>query len=171
MVFGHRSISGISNFELKLLIGKEENQWLEFKLHAYHHSTNNQVDIRKICTDITAMANAEGGYIFIGVKEQTGKAEELVGVIDPDTLVDSIIHLCLPNIYPPIPEVEVEPRVVEWGGKEITLVIIHIPRSDEYPHGFHWEDTINYAIRSGINVGPYDTHLLTYELTNRPFRK
>ena len=161
MIFGNRSISAITDNELKDLIGKYEDQWVEFKLHAYHHSANNQVDIGEICKDIAAMANAEGGYIFIGVGETSGLAQKFVSVANSAPLVHDIKTFCLPNIDPPIDDLEVEARSFVWNGISITLVIIYIPPSVIYPHGFIWKNTNNFVKRVGDLVQPYSTYELS----------
>ena len=74
MIFDNcrRRISEITDQELKNFIGnQEENQWIEFKREDYHHDPNDpEKHKREICKDVTAMANAEGGYILIGVQEK-----------------------------------------------------------------------------------------------------
>ena len=151
--------SSISDAELKGLIGKYEDQWTEFKLHAYHHPKEG---IPAIYKDITAMANAEGGNIFIGVREEAGLAQDFVGVANPHMLVDTIETLCWTNIDPLIDGLEVKPRTFIWNSKSITLVIIHIPPpSVIYPHGFIWENTNNFVKRVGDLVQPYSTYELS----------
>jgi predicted HTH transcriptional regulator len=156
MIFGNRRISHINDSELIGLIDTQyEDQWIEFK-------ANDQVHIGDMCKDITAMANAEGGYIFIGVREQAGLAQDFVGVNNPDTLVNNI-RSCLPNIDPPIDGLDVAPRTFVWNGRTITLVIIHIPPSSIYPHGFIWNGTNNFVKRYGAEVQAYSTYSLSVD--------
>ena len=54
----------------------------------------------------------------------------------PDKVAQSINSVCLQYIDPRIQNLEVKKRSFEWNGKEIDLVIIHIPPSDHRPHGF-----------------------------------
>ncbi len=71
MVFDNKPISEITDQDLKKLIGRqEENLWIDFKEEHYQgYKTHHEIYIyrREICKDVTAMANAEGGYILIGV--------------------------------------------------------------------------------------------------------
>ena len=72
-----RHIANIPDQELKDLIGnQEENLWIDFKQQNYRRDPNDQEKHkREICKDVTAMANAEGGYIFIGIQEEHGIAQ------------------------------------------------------------------------------------------------
>ena len=70
MIFDNcrRRISEITDQELIDLIGnQEENLWIDSKQKHYYQDPN---DLEKhkyeICKDVTAMANAEGGYILEG---------------------------------------------------------------------------------------------------------
>ena len=65
---------------------------------------------REICKDVTAMANAEGGYIFIGVQEKDKIAQGFFTVDNPDKIVESINSVCLESIDPRIQNLEVQTR-------------------------------------------------------------
>ena len=125
----HRRISEITDQELIDLIGnQEEDQWIDFKQQDYHRDPTDQEEYkREICKDITAMANAEGGYIFIGVQETAGLARGFLPVSNPDKIARSINSVCLQSIEPRIPNLEIKKRSFQWNGRNITLVIIHIP--------------------------------------------
>ena len=71
MIFDNRPISEITSQELIDLIGNiEEDLWIEYKKMEYKKDTNDlEKHKREICKDVTAMANAEGGYIIMGVDE------------------------------------------------------------------------------------------------------
>ena len=140
MIFDNcrRHISEIIDAELKDLIGnQEENQWIDFKQQDYHQDPKDPEKYKyEICKDVTAMANADGGYIFIGIQEKDKIAEGFLTVDKPDKVAQSINSVCLQYIDPRIQNLEVKKRSFEWNGKEIDLVIIHIPPSDHRPHGF-----------------------------------
>lgn len=152
-----RLISDITDEELKDFIGnQEENQWIEFKLKDYHRDPNDQeMHKREICKDITAMANAEGGYIIIGVQETNGLAQGFFSVDDFDRIVKRINSVCLQFIDPRIQNLEVKPRSFEWNGTEITLVIVHIPPSDLRPHGIVWNNATEFVKRYGDHIREY----------------
>ena len=146
-----RPISDITDQELKDLISnQEENQWIDFKQKDYHQDPNDQEKHkREICKDVTAMGNADGGYIIIGVGERDGLAKGFFTVDNPDKTAESINSICLQYIDPRIPNLEVQTRSFEWNDSNITLVIIHIPPSDLRPHGIVWQNSIQFVKRYG----------------------
>ena len=162
MIFDNcrRRISEITDQELIDLIGnQEEDQWIDFKQQDYHRDPTDQEGYkREICKDVTAMANAEGGYILIGVQEKNGIAKGFFSVQDPDKIERSISYVCLRYIDPRIPNLEIKRRSFEWNGRNITLVIIHIPPSDLRPHSFVWQDLTHFVKR-------YDDHTREYPMS------
>ena len=158
MIFDNccRRISEITDAELKDLIGnQEENQWIDFKQQDYHRDPKDPEKYKyEICKDVTAMANADGGYIFIGIQEKDKIAEGFLTVDKPDKVAQSINSVCLQYIDPRIQNLEVKKRSFEWNGKEIDLVIIHIPPSDHRPHGFRIGST-HFVKRYGDHTREY----------------
>ena len=149
-------ISEITDEELKGLIGnQEENLWIDFKQQSYHQDPQDPEKYKyEICKDVTAMANAEGGYILVGVHEKGGLAQGFFTVAKPGKVVQSINGVCLQYIDPRIQNLEVKKRSFEWNGKEIDLVIIHIPPSDHRPHGFRIGST-HFVKRYGDHTREY----------------
>ena len=152
MIFDNRPISEITEQELKGLIdNQEENLWIDFKQQNYHKDPNDlEKHKHEICKDITAMANAEGGYILIGVREENKVAQDFFTVDDASNVAHSINGVCLQNVNPRIPNFEVEPYYLKWKNRGIELVIIHIPPSEMRPHSFIWKGTTNFV--SGITM-------------------
>ncbi|MDE0683982.1 MAG: ATP-binding protein, partial [Candidatus Poribacteria bacterium] len=157
MIFNNRSISEITDQELTDLIGnQEENLWIDFKLKPYQRDPDDSEKYKhEICKDVTAMANAEGGYILIGVSEKNKVAKTFISVPEPDRVVQSIKGICRRHIDLPILKLEIVQRDVEWYGNHISLVIIHIPCSERAPHGFQSKGTTNYVIRDGDEIREY----------------
>lgn len=157
MIFNNRSISEITDQELKDLIGNQkENLWIDFKEKPYQRDPDDSEKYkREICKDVTAMANADGGYILIGVSEKNKLAKAFITVLKPDSVVKSIRGICQSHIDLPILNLEVDRRDFEWNGNHVTLVIIHIPSSKRAPHGFQSKGTTNYVIRDGDNTREY----------------
>lgn len=149
MIFDNRRISEITDQELITLIGnQEENLWIDFKQKDYHKDpTDVETHKRETCKDVTAMANAEGGYILIGVREEKKVAHDFFTVDDAANVARSINGVCLQNIDPRIPNLEVEPYSIKWRNRDINLVIIHIPSSEMRPHSFIWKGTTNFVKR------------------------
>ena len=151
MIFDNRRISEIAPQELINLIGaQEENLWIDFKQQDYHRDPNDLEKYkREICKDVTAMANAEGGYILIGVREENKVAQDFFTIDDAANVAQSINGVCLQNIDPRIPNLEIEPYSLQWGNRNIDLVVIHIPPSEMRPHSFKWKNSTNFVKRYG----------------------
>ena len=149
MIFDNRSISEITDEDLiNLIDNQEENLWIDFKKMDYHEDLNDRdKHKREICKDVTAMANAEGGYIFIGVSEVNKVAQGFFTVPDADKVAQIINDTCLQNIDPRIPNLEVVVRSLQWNDKDITLVVIRIPPSEMRPHSFTWRGSTNFVKR------------------------
>ena len=168
MIFDNKPISEITEQELKDLIGnQEENLWLDFKKHDYPQDPKDPDKRRReICKDVTAMANAAGGYILIGVDEKNKVAQDFSAVSDAAKVAQSIKSICLQYIDPPIPNLEVEryPHSLQWKKANIELVIIHIPPSERKPHGFRSRGTINFVKRDGDATREYPITELIQDL-------
>lgn len=151
MIFDNRHISEIDPQEVIDLIGnQEENLWIDFKQQSYHRDPNDpEKHKREICKDVTAMANAEGGYILIGIREANKVAQDFFTVDNAANVAQRIIGVCLQNIDPRIPSLEVEPYSLRWGNRNIDLVVIHIPPSEMRPHSFIWKNSTNFVKRYG----------------------
>lgn len=94
--------------ELLMLIKEGENERVEFKRTAGS----------EIAREVCAMANAEGGYILIGV-DDSGR---IVGC-DPKK-VKEILTSALQNVTPPV---RVRMNVVDVGGKKV--LVVKVPKS------------------------------------------
>ena len=151
MIFDNRPISEIKDQDLTDLIGnQEEDLWIDFKEQHYHGYRNNaEMYKREICKDVTAMANAEGGYILIGVDEEDKIAQKFVDILDAERKADSIYKTCHQHILPRITKLEVKPHSLRLPNKEYNLIIIHIPFSENRPHGFNSNGTLNFVKRYG----------------------
>ena len=151
MIFDNHRISEITPQELIDLIGnQEENLWIDFKQQDYHRdSTDPDKHQREICKDVTAMANADGGYILIGVQEENKIAQDFFTVDNAASIAQSINAICLQYIDPRIPNLEVEPYSLTWQNRDIELVIIRIPVSGMQPHSFKWKNSTNFVKRYG----------------------
>ena len=115
------------------------------------------------------MANAEGGYILIGVDEKNKIAQGFFTVPDADKVAISIRDTCLQSVDPRIPNFEVMryPHPLEWKNKDIELVIIHIPPSEARPHSFRWKNSTNFVKRYGDITREYPVSELIQDLLVR----
>ena len=169
MIFDNRRISEITPQELiDLIDNQEEDQWIDFKQQDYHRDPNDlEKHKREICKDVTAMANAEGGYILIGVDETNKIAQGFFNVFNADRVATSIRDTCLQFIEPRIPNLEVERYSLRWENKDIDLVVIHIPPSGIRPHSFKWKNSTNFVKRYGDVIREFPVSELIQDLLFR----
>lgn len=150
-MFEDRSVTEITDQDLQNLIGyQEENLWIDFKRQEYQQYKNNREKYRReICKDVSAMANAEGGYIVIGVHEEDNIAQRFFNVPNAEREAKSIYDTCHQYIAPRIAKLEVEHYRLNTLEQEFNLIIIHIPFSENRPHGFNSNGTLNFVKRYG----------------------
>ena len=101
MWFDNRLISEIKFEEIVDLVEKEigEDQWLEFKQEPYRllknsNSKDREEQVTELCKDVASIANAEGGYIIIGIKEENKIARGFINVENAIDFCKSITDLC-----------------------------------------------------------------------------
>jgi Schlafen, AlbA_2 len=127
-----KDFDAISADDLKALVEARipEGRRLEFKRDHYGRTDEAK---REFAADVSAMANALGGYLLVGVAEENGMASKIVGVEekDPDKLVRTVTQSIRASIEPPIPDVRV--RWVEIGARRGVLMI-QVHRSWNAPH-------------------------------------
>lgn len=127
-----KPIEDIKFADLEALIRNRvsESRRLEFKRDHYGRKDE---DKKEFAADVSAMANAQGGDLIIGISEENGVASELTGIAatDPDALILAITESLRSSIEPPIPEI----RVV-WIEKSPRhgVIIVRVPRSWSAPH-------------------------------------
>ncbi|MFQ5805553.1 MAG: helix-turn-helix domain-containing protein [Phycisphaerae bacterium] len=102
-----------------------ENLNLDYKRDPYTDESDGRFELLK---DITAMANAGGGLIIIGIEEKNGTPVKRVPVAEPEKQRDWIEHVANENIDRPIPGLATS--VVG------TSVLIRVPMSACPPHMF-----------------------------------
>jgi len=129
MIFDGKPIDDITDEELEALVETHisERQHLEFK---ETYDINNRLEILR---DIASLANAGGGYLIIGIRDDgTGKAagyrhhtvEQLTA------MKQSIQQSCLEHIAERIPRLESKIRTPSNN----PILVIHIPDSNQAPH-------------------------------------
>ncbi|MFC1939913.1 helix-turn-helix domain-containing protein [Chloroflexota bacterium] len=132
MIFDGRPVDEISDDEIDELVSAHvsERQHLEFKVTVSHQNDEDRLELLR---DVSSLANAGGGYIIIGIRDDgKGRAQTyepyLVG--DAQKIKQAIMSLCLEHISDRIDGLEVKLRTVN----ENPIVIVRIPTSIRIPH-------------------------------------
>lgn len=148
MIFGGRSLHDLSFSDFQLLIDNHvpEGPHLEYKEGAYSGRAS---DIREMLRDVTALANAEGGYLIMGIREDhTGRAAALSPIDDPKTRAQAIQQACLDGIQERIPGLEV---VAYEIGFNQGIIVIHVPPSEQRPHMMARDHSTDFVCRYGAD--------------------
>src|SRR5687768_7827026 len=112
----------------KIPIGKRESQRLEFKAAAALES------LSTVSREAVAMLNAEGGEIWIGLREHDGVATSVEAIRDAEDRKIALLNHLLDVIEPRLTSQEVDIRVVGVPeGGEILLVDLD-PRVESRPY-------------------------------------
>ena len=84
-------------------------------------------------SSVSAMANAFGGYVLIGVEEDKGTASEVCGIVesDPDRLTRGVSDSIRSSLEPPLLGCRVKWIPID---EDRGVLLIRIPRSDSAPH-------------------------------------
>jgi predicted HTH transcriptional regulator len=109
-----------------------EHMHLDYKRDPYDHNHASTVEMP---ADVTAMANAQGGYIQIGVEEDEtepdGTPRALIGIENGDAEAMWVQNVCLTSIDEKIPGPRVRDIVLPSGR---SCVVIQVPNSVKKPH-------------------------------------
>lgn len=110
--------------------GIPEGRRLEFKRDHYGRKEEHR---REFVADVSAMANAHGGYLLIGLDEQNGIAANVCGVeeSDPDGLVRAVSDAIRTSLEPLLIEFRVKWLSIKPGRG---VLMIKISRSWSAPH-------------------------------------
>jgi hypothetical protein len=138
-----KSLEQLTTADLQGLIGDgvHENVALEFKRQMYGGV---DAEIREMLRDVSAIANAEGGAIVIGMEEDhEGRAAKLVPVGDAEAQASRIVSSCLANIAERIPGFRA--RHIGEAGQQ--AIVVRIPRSYRRPHMITFGGATDFWVR------------------------
>lgn len=113
---------------------------------------------REFLKDITAMANAAGGHLFIGVKEPRDDLaidDQLVGLANGDALAQNLERLASSSVEPRIPGLRIV-SIPLINGK--FCIAIHIPPSLSRPHMVNHAGHRSFYARHSESSFPMTTH-------------
>jgi hypothetical protein len=141
--------------DLDVLVQQEvrERQSLEFKRDSYGR---NDEGTREMLRDISAMANAYGGDILLGVETVgDGVASAVVGVPDAELEAQRINSSCLSNIEERIRGLVVWPVPISNGTH---IIVIRMPQSLRAPHMITFKGLNQFWVRHDRQKSPMSVH-------------
>jgi len=130
MIFEGKPTRDIAAAELRKLVedNVSEDRDLDFKREAYPQSDGGT---RELTKDVTAFANADGGYIILGVEEDgQGRARAFHNVDNAEVVRQSMIDRCLVRIEPRLRELDIGLFDIDSN----SVLVVRVPESDQKPH-------------------------------------
>lgn len=132
MIFGGKPTSAITPADIQVLLVERvrEDAFLDYKARPYQRDTNG---VHELVKDVSAFANAQGGYLIIGIGEELGTTRRpggLVNVEDAEGERRRIIDHCFEKIEPRLTELDIRSIVVD--GK--TLLVCRIFEGTQKPY-------------------------------------
>jgi Schlafen, AlbA_2 len=120
-------IDEIQTADVDALVGRRENQRLDFKEAIGSRERNN----KELAHDLCAFANADGGYMVVGASEEPRDVcHHFVSVDDPEGLCQKVQQVALDTIQE---RILIEARTVRSsGGEEIVLICVPSPLQKPY---------------------------------------
>ena len=127
-----RPLDKLTEQDLLALIsaGTAEGKSIEYKQAL---PGNSDEEKREFLADVTSFANASGGHIVFGMKEDQGLAKEMCGLgpVDPDAEILRLENIARGSVDPRIPGLGSHGVPLGIGGHAI---VMRIPASWQAPH-------------------------------------
>jgi len=148
MLLDEKSIGSASMSDIEQLVSDVicESRRLEYKSAWWGENDEAR---REMLRDISALANADGGYIVIGVETETGVGAgdlecptRLAGVPRAN-YQERIVRSCRDNFDPPC--VGIDAAQIEYGDDR-AIVIVKVPRAMLVNHGT-WRNRVPNPLR------------------------
>lgn len=161
MPLSHKALPAITEADLQALVEGQKDKDRESKRIDYKESLllNSPEDKKEFLADVSSFANASGGDLILGVKEQSGIPTAIcgLGAINPDAEVLRIENLIRDGIEPRIPGIEIRPVSLRANG---FVIIIRIPKSWALPHVVNHQKRWRFYSRNSAGKYPLDVNEL-----------
>jgi hypothetical protein len=117
---------------------------------------NSDSDKKEFLADVSSFANAAGGDLIFGIREESGVPQDLCGLpgINPDAEVLRLVSIIRDGIAPRIPGIST--RVLRLQTSEVPIIIIRIPRSWALPHMVTFKGHSRFYSRTSAGKYPLD---------------
>ena len=152
MSLQHLTFREIDEKALAALVasGVGESRTLEFKQDLQVATDEQKVEF---LSDVTALANTDGGDIVFGMRAETGVAKELVGLRNfvPDGRIGQLENLLRDFVQPRLPGLQIEARVLGNGNHAL---LVRAGRSFAAPHMVRHQGVTRFCGRN--SNGKYD---------------
>ncbi len=128
-------------------LGKKEDQRLELK------GAEALKDPEKVAREVVAMLNAEGGEVWVGLREEGGRAVAVEPIAAPGIEERRLLDFLVDTIEPPVSGGEVSVRSVDEGEGTVLQVAVR-PDPGRKPYAFLRKGGRHFVIRVGDRIRP-----------------
>ncbi|MBD1932716.1 MULTISPECIES: AlbA family DNA-binding domain-containing protein [Cyanophyceae] len=171
MSLSNKPLESIDEADLQELLVNQiaEGKTLEYKQELPGSS---DPDKKEFLYDVSSFANASGGYLIYGIKEDAGIPTEICGldITDVDAVILRLESSIQDGIAPRIPGLRV--KAIRLHNTRI-VIVFHIPRSFSLPHMVKFKNASRFYSRNSagkyqLDVGELRTAFtLSQSLTDR----
>jgi hypothetical protein len=137
-----RPLNDVKEEDVRALVGTSEDPYLDFKSKLYKQTDQDRHELAK---DVTAIANAYGGDLVIGVEDDGGFAKAITPVPNAGKAVEWLQQVCAALIEERISGLDARPVSVSGGH----VIIVRIPLSLRGPHRVRRGDQTYFYRRFG----------------------
>jgi len=160
MLLDEQSIHSLTLSDIQRLVSEQicESQRLEYKLEYWGTNDDGR---REMLRDISAFANAYGGYVVIGIGTERGRGAgdsdcpSNVAGIPPLDYAERISRSCRDNLDPICPGVDVVQIQVEDNR---IIIVVKVPQSLAAPHMITFKGLNQFWQRHGTDKQPMSTN-------------
>lgn len=154
MPLRNQPLESIEEADLEALV---DNQVSERKTLEYKQSLPGGSDSenKEFLADVSSFANAAGGDLIFGIKEESGVPTELCGlrIANVDAQITRLENMIRDGIDPRIPGISMRPVPLQTSG---VAIIIRIPRSWALPHMVIFKAHSRFYSRNSAGKYPLD---------------
>lgn len=159
----------ITKEDINELIGEVEGKRLDVKRGAYHLPLAREEDESRdgrangiehakadLCTDVCAMANAQGGFIVLGAKDNKNTITEITGLslnLKVEQAVRQLQDAALSGIEPALHGLHIQSVEISDDPK-LHVLVICVPRSLNAPHWVKYGR--RFVTRQSVNNADMD---------------
>ena len=126
-------------------LGKKEDSHLEFK------GSEALKDLEKIAREIVAMLNADGGEVWVGLREAGGRAVAVEPIVDPEKEKRRLLDFLVEKVEPSVSDREIRVEPLDEGEGTVLRVAVS-PDPDRRPYAFLRKGGRHFVIRVGDRI-------------------
>jgi hypothetical protein len=149
-----KPIESIQESDLRSLV---DNQVPEGKTIDYKEALpdNSDKGKKEFLADVSSFANASGGYLIFGIKEESGLPVKVCGLDteNPDSEILRLESIIRDGIEPRIPGIGIKAAALQTSR---VVIIISVPRSWALPHRVKFKEHLHFYSRNSAGKYPLD---------------